>query len=117
MGTEEAKAAAQRVRSGLSDELYNDLSDWDTFFLTKRSETATKVATTTNNTYIKVTGDERGVDAYADVYQLLVCWHLDQVVRPSQVVEITKFDPFDESQVDLRGYVNSPVEETEPAEE
>ena len=117
INTDEAKLAAQRVRSGISDTLYSDLSHWDTFFITHRNETATKVATTTNDTYIKATGDERGVDSYGEVYTLLVCWHLDQVVRPSQVVEITKFDPFDENQVDLHGYVNGPVQQTEPAEE
>ena len=116
IGTEESKAAAQRISSKIGEELYGDLSDWNTFFRTNRNESAAQIATVTNDAYIKVSGDSRGVSSYGDVYILLVCWHLDQVVRPTQVVEVTKFDPFDESQVDLNGYVNGP-EETVPPEE
>ena len=117
INTDEAKAAVQRVRSGINDMLYSDLAHWDTFFQTHRNETATKVATVTNDTYIKVSGDERGVESYGEVYTLLVCWHLEQVVKPAQVVEVTKFDPFDESLVDLTGYVYGPEPETTPPEE
>ena len=48
---------------------------------------------------------------------LLVSWHIQTIVLPTKVVEDTKFDPFDESQVDLSGIVNAPVQETEPTEE
>ena len=117
INTDEAKAAVQRVRGGMNDSLYGDIADWDNFFLSKRNETSTKVATVINDTSIKVSGDERGVASYGEVYTLLVYWHLDQVVRPAQVVEVTKFDPFDENLVDLTGYVNGPTPETTPPEE
>ena len=116
LGTPESKEAVQRIRSGVSDTLYNDLSGYDSFFSSRRDETAAKVATTTNEIYITSTGDDRGVASYGQVTRLLVSWHIQTVVRPTQIVEDTKFDPFDESQVDLSGYVNGP-EETIPVED
>ena len=116
LATPESGAAAQRVRDGLNKTFYQDLSDYDAFFISKRDESATKVATATNEAYITATGDERGVDSYKDVVKLLVSWHIQTVVLPTQVVEDTKFDPFDENQVDLFGYVHGPVETT-PVEE
>ena len=121
LGTPEAGAAAQRVKGGLSEHFYYDLSNYDSFFISKQDKTATTVATTVNNTYINSTGDDRGVESYKDVVKLLVSWHIQTVVLPTQIVEETKFDPFDEKQVDLTGYVNGPEEtlppETQPAEE
>ena len=48
------------------------------------------------------------MEAYDDVSKLLVSWHIQTVVLPTQMVEDTKFDPYDENQVDLFGYVNGP---------
>ena len=68
---------------------------------------ATAVADTVNDTYIKANGDERGTASYGEVCDFLVNWHIQTVVLPSQVVEEDKFDPFDESQVDLSGLVHA----------
>ena len=106
-GTAEAKAAAQRVASGVSDQLYNDLSDYNAFFAAKKDEKATEFATTVNDTYITVNGDERGTAAYGAVCDLLVSWYIQEIVLPSQMEEESKFDPFDERQVDLSGLANA----------
>ena len=45
--------------------------------------------------------------AYDGVCDLLVNWHIQQVVLPSISVEEERFDPLDESQVDLSGIVNA----------
>ena len=108
LGTADSQAAAKRVHSGVSEDFYYDLWSYDSFFAARRDESAAKVATTTNNAYINVSGDERGVEAYDDVSKLLVSWHIQTVVLPTQMVEDTKFDPYDENQVDLFGYVNGP---------
>ena len=41
-------------------------------------------------------------------------WHIDQYVEETVVEQ--KFDPFDESQVDLGGLVNAKPAATEPTE-
>lgn len=106
VGTPESQEALQRVKSGLNQYLYHDLSHYNAFFAEKKNETATKVATTVNDTYIKVNGDERGVASYGKVCDLLISWHIQKIVLPTQVVEDTKFDPFDETQVDLSDLVH-----------
>ena len=117
LGTEEAQTAAQRIKAGVSEDLYHDLTSYNNFFNQKKDEKATELATTVNDTYIKSQGDDRGVASYGAVCDLLVSWHIQTIVLPTKVVEDTKFDPFDESQVDLSGIVNAPVQETEPTEE
>lgn len=111
VGTTETSAAAARVQSGVSDLLYRDLKHYNDFFNSNRSETATKVATVANDTYLKASGDEAGVASYGDVCDLLVAWHIQQVVLPGITETEEAFDPYDESQVDLSGLVNAKTED------
>jgi len=106
LGTSAAQDAAHRLRSGLGENFSNDLISYNNFFVEKKNETATAVADTVNDSYIKVNGDDRGVASYGEVCDLLVSWHIQTVVLPTQIVEDTKFDPYDESQVDLSGLVH-----------
>lgn len=120
LGTVESQEAALRVKSGITELLYYDIAAYNTFFSQKKNEAATQVATTVNDAYIKANGDERGVGSYDEVTPMLVGWHIKTVVLPAQAVEDTKFDPFDETQVDLSGMVHGPEpkpEETQPSEE
>ena len=114
--TTAAQEATQRIKSGISDELYHDLSSYNAFFESKKDDSATQLADTVNDAYIKVQGDELGIASYGAVCDLLVSWHIQTIVLPTQVVEDTEFDPFDETQVDLSGIVNAPIQETEPTE-
>lgn len=50
-------------------------------------------------------GDKEREDAKA--YDLLTCWHIQEVVLPSLVEEESTFDPMDKSQVDLSGHPNA----------
>ena len=111
-GTVEAQEAMARIRDGVGSDLSFDMVVYNNFFAEKKDEKATQFANDVNDTYIKVGGDERGTESYGAVCDLLVSWHIQQIVLPSQVVEDTKFDPYDESQVDLSGIVNAPVPET-----
>ena len=68
-----------------------------------------------NDTYLKTSGDEAGIDSYSNVYDLLVWWHYQEIFLPEITVEESHFNPLDESQVDLSGIVNA--KEEEPVEE
>ena len=111
----EAAAAAARVHSGISQQLKADMDAYDGFFRSRRSDSATNVANKVNDTYLKTSGDEAGIDSYSNVYDLLVWWHYQEVFLPEITVEESHFNPLDESQVDLSGIVNA--KEEEPVEE
>ena len=117
LGTAESQNVLQRVKTGVNDELYRDWAAYSTFFAEKKDDKATELADTINDTYIKAQGDERGVASYGAVCDMLVSWHIQTIVLPTKVEDEVKFDPYDESQVDLSGIVNAPVKETEPVEE
>ncbi len=106
-GTAEGSAAAARVHDGAGELLRRDLTAYNNFFSERRSEAASSIATAANDTYIKVSGDSAGVASYDEVCDLLVNWHIQQIVLPSLVEEEKRFDPLDESQVDLSGIVNA----------
>jgi len=116
LGSAEAQESLQRIKSGLSDALYRDLADYNTFFREKKDEAATQLADTVNDTYIKTQGDDRGIESYGAVCDMLVSWHIQTIVLPTKTVEDTKFDPYDETQVDLSGIVNARTQGTEPTE-
>ena len=113
LGTSAAQEAAHRLRSGLSGEFSQDMVQYNNFFLEKQDDKATAVADTDNDTYIKANGDDRGVASYGEVCDLLVNWHIQTVVIPSQTQEdIIKFDPYDENWVFPPDPTVDPTEET-----
>lgn len=106
-GNATASAAAARVHSGISKELEQDLNYYNNFFAGTSAATATASA------------KEDTGSTYGQVTDLLVAWHIQQIVLPSMTVEELPFDPYDPGQVDLTGIVNAkdPTEasqETEP---
>jgi hypothetical protein len=118
--SQEASAAAARVSSGVNDKLYQDMVNYTQFYSGNQNATAASAAATANDTYLKASGETEGIKSYGQVCDLLVSWHIQEVVLPSITVVEKPFDPFDESQVDLTGIVNAkteePTEETEPNE-
>ena len=102
-----AAAAAARIDSEVSDLLRRDLQHYDQFFNAKKDEKATKVADTVNDTYLKSSGESAGVASYGQVADLLVNWHIQQVVMPELTITIAPFDPYDETQVDISDIVNA----------
>lgn len=105
--TSDAKEAANRVVSGVNDLLRRDYQNYDAFFQSKKDESATRLADTVNDTYLKTSGEKAGIASYGKVCDLLVNWHIQEVVIPALTVEENVFDPYDESQVDLSGIVNA----------
>ena len=102
-----ASAAAARVNSGVCDQLYQDMTYYNKFFSNVGSSGS---AAATN-----LTPDENGFVSYGKVTDMLVCWHIQQIVLPSMTEEESPFDPYDTTQVDISGIVNAkePVKEGE----
>ena len=107
VNTQSAAQAVEQVRSGIGDKLQHDLDYYSWFFNQNRSNAATDLATNLNDAYLKVSGDASGVASYGEVCDLLVSWHIQQVVIPSVQVDKRPFNPYDETQVDLSGIVNA----------
>ena len=80
---------------------------YNTFFASKQDRAATNFANTVNDNYLKTSGDSAGIASYGQVCDLLVNWHIQEIVLPSIAVEEELFDPYDESQVDLSGITNA----------
>ena len=108
--TPETSAAAARVNKEVCDELYRDMTTYNKFF--------SKVRGGSSSASINVSPDENGFVSYGKVTDLLVSWHIQQIVLPSITVEESPFDPYDRTQVDLSGNVNykEPTEATEATE-
>ena len=87
--------------------MLRDIQYYDAFFSSKKDDAATKVADTVNDTYLKASGDSAGIQSYGQVCDLLVNWHIQEVVLPAIEVVESRFDPYDETQVDLSGIVNA----------
>ena len=102
-----ASGAAARIASEATPELQRDMVYYSQFFASKRNDTATTVANTVNDTYLKTSGDESGIASYGEVCDLLVNWHYQTIVLPAITETVKAFDPFDEGQVDLSGIVNA----------
>ena len=101
--------AVYAIDDGVCAELYQDLNELGDFFLQQRNESLTRLVASVTDTYEEATADETVRHSSACDY--LVNWHIDQYVE-EEVIE-QKFDPFDETQVDLSGLVNYKSQETE----
>ena len=107
-----AVTAARTVSDGISDQLRRDTAAEDLFFSTNRNGFAAGIADSLRKTYYKVSGDPTGFRPDNEICNLLVNWHIQQVVLPSVAVTETPFDPYDEHQVDLSGIVNAKIPQT-----
>ena len=96
-----AQQFAADLREGIGSQLRKDLTDYDDFFRAKQDEAATELANTANDTYLRTSGEKAGIASYSQVCDLLVNWHIQEVVLPSIAVEESHFDPYDETQVDI----------------
>ena len=96
-----AQEFAADLRDGIGAKLQQDLTDYDSFFRAKQDKAATEIANTANDTYLRTSGETAGIASYSQVCDLLVNWHIQEVVLPSIAVEESHFDPYDETQVDI----------------
>ena len=89
------------LREGIGAQLQQDLNAYAAFFDEHQDAAATELANTANDTYLKTSGEKSGIKSYSEVCDLLVNWHIQEVVLPSITVEESHFDPYDETQVDI----------------
>ena len=99
--TVDAAQFTAQLREGIDPQLQQDLNDYAAFFDEHQDAAATELANTANDTYLKTSGEKSGIKSYSEVCDLLVNWHIQEVVLPSITVEESHFDPFDETQVDI----------------
>ena len=101
LGTSTAKNAAQNIYAGINDTLKADLNAYNIWLQDSQDAGAVDFANDINDTYIKVSGDEKGVESYGEVCDLLVSWYVQEVYLPEHKDEEVVFDPTDKNQVDL----------------
>ena len=101
VGSATASSAASQIYSQIGPEMKQDLTQYRDFFNAHRDETASNVANSANDAYIKVSGDESGVQSYSEVSNLLVSWYIQEIYLPAHQEEVDTFDPMDKTQVDL----------------
>ncbi len=103
----QAANAASRIEGNVNEFLRRDMEQYDAFFRSHRDALATNLADSINDAYLKASGETSGVASYGEVCDLLVNWHIQEVVLPAITVVEDRFDPYDETQVDLSGIVNA----------
>ena len=106
VGTSTANAAVAQIRNNISDLFRHDYNSYFETLAESQNEAASNLANTVNDAYIKGSGDDRGVESYGDVCDLLVSWYIQEIYLPAHKEEIPQFDPLDKDQVDLSGLPN-----------
>jgi hypothetical protein len=106
VGTSTANAAVAQIRNNISDLFRHDYNSYFETLAESQNEAASNLANTVNDAYIKGSGDDRGVESYGDVCDLLVSWYIQEIYLPTHQEEIPQFDPLDKDQVDLSGLPN-----------
>ena len=113
VGGTEATDMAAKIKAGEGELLRHDLVSYSQFFNSRKNDQATQLASKVNDTYIKTSGDEAGTLSYGQVSDYLVNWYIQEIVAPTQTEDQQKFDPYDETQVDLSGLHSTPEDETQ----
>lgn len=104
--------AAEELSAAVTGNLAADIDEYGKYFTENRDEKMTMLVSSVTDTYEEATADE--TVRYSSVCDYLVNWHIDQYVEETVVEQ--KFDPFDETQVDLGGLVNAKPAATQSEE-
>ncbi|MBR5125426.1 MAG: DUF3810 domain-containing protein [Oscillospiraceae bacterium] len=99
--TVDAVTATSEISKDISGKLQQDIQYYNDFFRSRKDEAATAIADTANDTYLKASGDSEGIASYGNVCDLLVNWHIQEVVLPSITEKESHFNPYDKTQVDV----------------
>lgn len=98
-GTEEAAAAAARIRTGVNSYFYGDLKAYEQFFSGNQNLDAVNMKDSLESGFYSMFGLER---EEPDTAVLLTNWYITEQVLPYlDQEEVTGFDPMDEEQVDI----------------
>ena len=99
-GSADATTAAARLDSEVNTNFRHDLDA----YAHNGGQESSKI----EDIYLKNGSDEDDTASYNQVADLLVSWHIQQIVLPSQQDQSESvFDPYDETQVDLSGIVTA----------
>ena len=101
VGTSSTNEAAKEIYAGMNEDLRHDMQAYNDLYAEAENEKATEVVTNVNDTVIKASGNDAGVESYDDVSDLLVSWYIQEIILPTQVEEEV-----------LTGNVNARVPET-----
>lgn len=97
--------AAKRIGIVAGEELQRDLEAYDAFFDDRRDETAVRLSDTVSDAYLNAAETGETAVVYSSLCDYLVNWYISEYTEP--VEEEVKFDPYDETQVDLSGIVGA----------
>ncbi len=106
-------ASADKINEGCVKELTWDLNAYHQYFNNQKKDAAARLIDTAGQAY-EQTSAGTGAQSQVQLCDLLVNWHLNEYVEQPELE--VKFDPFDESQVDLTGIVNAKPAPTEAAQ-
>lgn len=109
MASADARQVAQIIHDGADALVRSDLEALEAFY----GETGTDTMTRLSDLYLGVISDEQPLtrEESATYCDLLVSWHVQEVASLLENDDDDKFDPFDETQVDISGIVNAKTEE------
>ena len=114
LASPESRAAADQIHAGVHEGVYTDMLAYDRFVQNAGQDYIAEMT----GVYLEYAetpaeGEEEDPAQRATLCDLLVSWHIQEVVLPMEESQNSRFDPFDENQVDLSGIVNAKV--TAPA--
>lgn len=98
------EAAAETVAAGCTAALQQDLDAYSDFFNENLDKDAEKLGKALDNVYLLASGTKDGGKVYGSFCDYLVNWYIEEYVEEEEVE--AKFDPYDETQVDLSGLPN-----------
>lgn len=101
ISTTTATNAAKEILAGLDASVKKDLEAYRDYLMENQDPTAVELANAVNDAYINASGDESGIQAYGQVCDLLVSWHIQEIYAPIHGEVEEGFDPTDRDQVDL----------------
>lgn len=92
-----SKSAWQEVWEEVPDTIYHDVNAINAYAAEVAGETSVDIQRIYDG-MLKVLDEDKSIDAYGEVTDLLVAWYVDQY-RPVEDVEVNPFDPTDYSWV------------------
>lgn len=109
MASEDARAVAVTIHNGADPLVRADLELIEEFYEDAGQDTMTRLS----QLYMKLITEEQPLtrEENANFCDLLVSWHIQEVASLLETDDDDKFDPFDETQVDISGIVNAKTED------
>lgn len=108
-------AAAEEINKGCIKELVWDINQYNQQSKGAEGGVATRLTDQANKVYENAGSQGNTTRSYGTMCDMLVSWYLQEHAKEGEV-EI-KFDPYDETQVDLTGLPHAKPVETEPPAE